>query len=140
MIVSLVANGLFDWARAAPDLAKLGLSQVSVIELEVPREGCRFSATAPAVHTCLLVASGDSEVPRVRVRFLDHGTPREPQEPGDASTGGAPQVFVLQETLVYSDVLSADGREPTWVLTIGIDFVKGSEHASFQQTFSGHAL
>ena len=39
---TLIANGFNDWARVVRDLAKLGLSDVTAIDIDVPRARCRF--------------------------------------------------------------------------------------------------
>jgi hypothetical protein len=135
--LTLRANGFFDWARSNPDLSKLGLADVQEFELELPRPRCRFSAEAPSVHACLLIAAPEAGASTLRVRFPGASDPARPVlELGDVPVGAGPRVVVLDESLVYERVTSAAGERRSWVLTVAMTIQSGPDVLSFRHVFS----
>jgi hypothetical protein len=141
VLLTLIANGFFDWTRSNPDLIKLGLSNVGELEIEVPRDRCRFSSDAPTVHHCLLVASVGPSVPTLAVSFpgaIDSTRPA--LDWSGVPPGAGARVIMLDESLDYERVTSAEGERRSWVLTVTMNIQKGSAVAGFRHVFSAEDL
>jgi hypothetical protein len=139
--VTLVANGFSDWAKVDPDLASLGLSDVKQFDIEVPREGCRFSESAPTVYTCQLFAPAEPKAPTLRVRFNGaNGRTDKVLELTDVPAGGGWQVYSIDESLAYERVTSANGERRSWSLTMAITIRSDSRWVFFRHEFHGEDL